>query len=297
MTEWKPIIGSIPPLNSIEWNEAFDKYKAFPEFQLKKSDMKLSGFKFIFFWEYFHRVLGRIIGLVFFFPFMYLLIRKRLNGYWSSRFLLGLILGGSQGLLGWYMVKSGLADRPDVSHFRLAAHFSLALLIMVYLYILLLKLKFNSKLFMKRKIPFFKSFIGLLIIQIVYGAFVAGLDAGVGYNTFPLMGESFIPKGLLAGQFLHKIIDTTVGVQFVHRVLGFGLLAFGIYYFYKSIFLRTMRSKLFPISLMIFVQFLLGVSTLILKVPVGMASMHQMGACFLVLLVTRAYFYQENKIS
>lgn len=295
MTEWKPILGTIPPMSVEEWNVAFDKYKQFPEFKLKKFDMKLDEFKSIFFWEYLHRVLGRLIGLVFFFPFLYLLVRKRLPVVWIKRFALALFLGGSQGLLGWFMVKSGLVERPDVSHFRLAAHFSLAVLILTYLYWLVLRLKFDAALFMHRRIPLFRTFMLVMVMQVIFGAFVAGLDAGIGYNTFPLMGDSFIPKGLLSFGFVDSFINTTMGVQFVHRLLGFVLLSFGVFYLIKSFLLRTMRSKLLPISIMIFLQFALGVGTLLMKVPINLASMHQMGACVLALLIMRAWFYQENK--
>ena len=134
MVDWKPIMGAIPPLNDAEWNKAFDMYKAYPEFKKVNFEMDLAGFKSIFFWEYFHRLFGRLIGLVFFLPYMYFLVRKELNSRLNLKLIIALLLGGSQGLMGWYMVQSGLVDRPDVSHFRLAAHLGLAFLILGYLY-------------------------------------------------------------------------------------------------------------------------------------------------------------------
>ena len=145
MVEWKPLLGIIPPLNDTEWIESFKKYQQYPEFQKVNHTMTLSEYKFIFFWEYFHRLTGRLIGLVFFFPMVYFWIKKYFVGNFKYKILLGFILGGAQGIMGWYMVMSGLIDRPDVSHFRLAAHFGLALLILSYLSWLIFDLYFERR--------------------------------------------------------------------------------------------------------------------------------------------------------
>lgn len=192
MVEWKPLMGAIPPLTEAEWLRVFDLYKQYPEYQKVNSGMELSEFKFIFFWEYFHRLFGRLIGVVFFIPYVYFLFKKKIEKKLNKKLFIAFILGGLQGLMGWYMVKSGLIDRPDVSHFRLAAHFGLALTIIGYIFwIILGQINFsNQKLIYYPKL--FWSLAILLVIlsvQIIYGAFVAGLDAGLAYNTFPTMGD------------------------------------------------------------------------------------------------------------
>jgi cytochrome c oxidase assembly protein subunit 15 len=296
MVEWKPLLGIVPPINETEWLVVFEKYKQFPEYQIVNQRMNLSEFKFIYFWEYFHRLFGRLIGLVFFFPLAFLLLKKRVNKLWAKRLILAFILGGSQGLLGWFMVKSGLVDKPDVSHLRLAAHFSLALIIMGYIYWLLLKLKDNSEKAFKFSENYLLYFSLFLIVQIIYGAFVAGLDAGMVFNTYPLMGNSFIPS-LLFSDGINMFINGNAGVQFVHRLIGLILLLNAIYIFFKGYTEASKQKKnaLYMLVAMTFVQFVLGVSTLVLKVPLALASMHQIGACILVLLTLRAiYIFAPN---
>lgn len=297
MVEWKPLLGIIPPLNETEWMVVFKKYQQFPEYQIINQRMNLAEFKFIYFWEYFHRLFGRLIGIVFFFPLAYLLIRKKLNKNWSKKLIFAFVLGGSQGLLGWFMVKSGLVDKPDVSHFRLAAHFSLALVIMGYIFWLLMSLK-DQTINKKNPSPInLTPFASLLVVQIVYGAFVAGLDAGMVFNTFPLMGKSFIPTGLFS-LGMDGFINGNAGVQFVHRVIGMLLLIYAIYFIFKSrkISERKESIALKMIAHMTVFQFILGVSTLVLKVPLVLASMHQIGACFLVLFTLRGiYIFAPNK--
>lgn len=292
MVEWKPLLGVIPPMSEVEWNIVFDKYKQFPEYQIVNQRMNLSEFKFIYFWEYFHRLFGRLIGLVFFFPLAFLLIRKKLNVLWRRRLILAFFLGGSQGLLGWFMVKSGLVDKPDVSHFRLAAHFSLALIIMSYIYWLMMKIKQSVLVKDTDKSHVnLMPFSMLLIVQIIYGAFVAGLDAGMVFNTFPLMGNSLVPPGLFASG-IEGFISGNAGVQFVHRVIGVSLLICAILLLRKAKNIKNRKEQiaLKMMSHMTFLQFALGVSTLIYKVPLVLGSLHQMGACVLVLFTVRAIF-------
>lgn len=297
MVEWKPLLGIIPPMNESEWTVVFEKYKQFPEYQIINQRMNLSEFKFIYFWEYFHRLFGRLIGLVFFFPLVFLLLRKKVNKSWAKRLIIAFLLGGSQGLLGWFMVKSGLVDKPDVSHFRLAAHFSLALVIMGYIYWLILKLiKGENRLF-KITNNSLLVFSILLVLQIVYGAFVAGLDAGMVFNTYPLMGKSFFPS-ILFSNGLNMFLNGNAGVQFIHRILGLALFAFAITFILKARKFedKTKRRSLMMVSHMTLLQFILGVSTLVLKVPLVLASMHQIGACILVLLTLRAiYVFAPSK--
>lgn len=291
MVEWKPLLGVIPPMNDVEWIAVFEKYKQFPEYQIVNHRMNLDEFKFIYFWEYFHRLFGRLIGLVFFFPLVFLLLKKKVNRVWAKRLIIAFLLGGSQGLLGWFMVKSGLVDKPDVSHFRLAAHFSLAILIMGYIYWLILKLtqNFDKSFRIVSKSMFVFSLI--LVLQIVYGAFVAGLDAGMVFNTYPLMGKSMVPSILFSGG-LDMFINGNAGVQFIHRVLGLSLLVFAFYFLIKAknIAEKSHKRSLKMVSHMTFLQFILGVSTLVMQVPLVLASMHQIGACILVILTLRAIY-------
>ena len=187
MVDWRPIMGVLPPMNQQEWQETFQKYQSYPEYQKINQDMDLEGFKRIFFWEYFHRLFGRLLGVVFFIPFALFVAKKQLSPSQIKKYSIAFILGGSQGLLGWYMVQSGLVSRPDVSHYRLAAHLLLALTIIGYLYWLILELKFEKRQFTwaNRNTGSVMSlfFLLLLIIQILYGAFVAGLDACLLYTS------------------------------------------------------------------------------------------------------------------
>jgi cytochrome c oxidase assembly protein subunit 15 len=296
MVEWKPLVGAIPPLSHSEWVIAFEKYKAFPEFQKINYEMSLSEFKSIFFWEYFHRLFGRLIGVAFFFPFAYLLIKKRLKQKQVIKFGVAFVLGGLQGLLGWYMVKSGLVDRPDVSHFRLAAHLGLAFLIIGYIYYLLLEIKHPDRVRSKQNTFRFlaSGFLALISLQIIYGAFVAGLDAGLTHNTFPKMGRVWVPDSIfhLQGLWLN-LIENTVMIQFVHRVIAWIILVIAILLWVKSKHSREFLQKraMQHITLMVFVQFLLGVATIVMYVPISIASLHQIGACCLLLLTVRFFFF------
>lgn len=306
MVEWRPLMGALPPLSDQEWERVYRLYQQYPEYKVVNQGMSLSEFKFIFFWEYFHRLTGRLIGLVFALPFFGFLLAGKLNGVWIKRLLLALLLGGSQGLLGWYMVKSGLVDRPDVSHYRLAAHFSLALIIMGYLYLLILRLKRESKIAREAALPrrlgdhllgawiVMYGFCSILAAQIVYGAFVAGLKAGVGFNTFPKMGKRWFPEFLFRSEDLAATwLESNAGVQFVHRWLGILLFCFALSFLIWG--LTKARATLFGKNLVflsggIFLQFFLGVMTLLSTVELSLASAHQMGACLVVLLTIKTLF-------
>lgn len=296
MVEWRPLVGSIPPLNDSEWVRVFEKYKAFPEYQKINSHMTLSDFKQIFFWEYFHRLWGRLIGIAFIFPFIYLAIRRKISKSLYPKLIIALILGGSQGVLGWYMVKSGLVSNPDVSHYRLCAHLILAFFILAYLTYIRLTLKFPSRSIVFSK-PLSKStliFSFLLTAQIVYGAFVAGLDAGLTHNNFPKMGSSWIPPEVNIANILNfEIFNNVVFVQYIHRILGWILLVLGAVIFFRCRNLddKLQQKSLLFLSLMIFVQFILGVSTLLLYVPITLGVLHQFGALILIFLITHSLFF------
>lgn len=296
MVEWKPIMGIIPPLHEQDWLEAFEKYKQYPEYKVLRPTMTLIEFKFIFFWEYFHRVIGRLIGIVFLLPLLFFHLKGWLTRTWKIKLWTGFALGGAQGLMGWYMVKSGLVDVPYVSHFRLAAHLGLAFFIFGYLYWLYLKLKcpteksFEPKLFKIANVGFI-----LLVVQILLGAFVAGLDAGWGYNTFPKMNGSWLPFEFT----LENLIMSKAGVQWLHRLWGVVLLSY-----FVAVWVWTVKQKstgfikaLSAWSILTVFQFIVGVLTLIWVVPVWLASFHQVMAFILIAVgLTSIYFsrYESN---
>lgn len=294
MVEWKPLLGAIPPMNEVEWNRVFDLYKNYPEYQKINVGMTLSEFKSIFFWEYFHRLFGRLIGVVFFFPYLYFVIRKRVPKQLNKKLFIAFVLGGLQGLMGWYMVKSGLVDRPDVSHFRLAAHFGLALLIIGYIFWII----FGQLIQTKNEFIFYpriyKLLFGLTIIlsvQIIYGAFVAGLDAGLAFNTFPKMGNNWIAEQAFTMSSVFKdIVENNATIQFIHRTIGWLILFFtsSIFFMGRGVQNITQRNSLKYLLVMVIAQFLLGVLTLIYLVPISLASMHQAGAVILLILTLKA---------
>jgi cytochrome c oxidase assembly protein subunit 15 len=226
IVDWAPIVGSIPPLNNADWQDAFNRYKQYPEYAQLRPDMTLSEFKQIYFWEYLHRMIGRLIGVVFLIPFIWFWIRGYLTRALTGRLLILFALGGLQGLMGWYMVSSGLVDRPDVSHYRLAAHLMLALTIFGCC------VWFANDLLARRKQPIeaesrasiqreLTGFGVLIVIQIFWGALVAGLNAGFVFNTFPLMNGGLLPpKGLSHDPLLINLVENLATVQWIHRVLA-----------------------------------------------------------------------------
>ena len=290
ISNYKLISGTIPPMNEVEWQEAFDLYKQYPEYQKLNNHFNLQDFKDIYFWEWLHRVIGRFIGLVFFLPFLYFLITKQLTKPTIKKSLILFGLGGFQGFLGWYMVKSGLVDNPDVSHYRLAAHFTTALITFAYTFWVILDILFPNK---KQINSGFRNLVRLglfiLIIQIIYGAFVAGLDAGFIHNFWPLMSEGkWIHETVYIEQspFLKNFIEGKSGVQFVHRMLAYLVCAMVFWIYYRAKLLGNLtKNQLLGINsllIMVIVQFVLGVFTLILQVPVWLGVAHQIGAFFLL---------------
>jgi len=294
MVDWRPVIGILPPLNELQWQEAFDAYKAYPQYQKVNTNMDLAAFKGIFYWEYGHRVLGRLIGIIFFVPFVILLWLGKVEKPMVPKLWLGLVLGASQGLMGWYMVKSGLIDIPRVSHYRLAAHLMLALVILAYLWWLVLALVRVKR---TSIVPPFRTLVytlaGLLTLQILYGAFVAGSRAGYGFNTFPLMNGELMPQLALQLEPLwHNLVDNNAMLQFLHRWLGAAIMALTIPVFVLGLRSGSAALKKTTMILMIVVfgQFMLGVLTLINVVPIGLASAHQAGACILLLVVVNLVY-------
>jgi len=290
MVDWNLFMGAIPPLNYQEWIEAFDQYKQYPEYQERNYMFNLSDFKKIFFWEYLHRMLGRFIGLVFIIPYIYFIIRKRFTKKLFIQSTILLFMGSLQGFFGWWMVKSGLVDQPDVSHFRLATHLITAFLTFSYTFWILLSLifpekkRFNKLLYKSSLILFF-----VVILQIIYGAFVAGLDAGQIYNTWPKMYDKWIAESVYAMTPIWKnFLYGLSGVQFVHRYLALiiTLIMLFIYIKAKKIELSTIENNVINIlAMIILLQILIGIFTLIYGVPIWLGIIHQLCA-FLLLAAT-----------
>ncbi len=289
ISNYKLISGTIPPMNEVEWQEAFDLYKQYPEYQKLNNHFSLEDFKDIYFWEWLHRFIGRLIGLVFFIPFLFFLIKRQLTKSTIKKSIILLGLGAFQGFLGWYMVKSGLVDRPDVSHYRLAAHLTVAFLTFAYTFWVALDLIFpNKKQINKSFRKLVRIGLTVLIIQIIYGAFVAGLDAGFIHNHWPMMNE---------GKFMHEtvyieqnplyknFIEGKSGVQFAHRILAYIVTIFIFIIWYKAKKMNLTKHQQTGVNsllIMVGIQFLLGVFTILLQVPVWLGVAHQVGAFFLL---------------
>lgn len=290
IVEWQPIAGIVPPLTDQAWHEAFDAYKAYPEYQHVNRGMTLDEFKGIFFWEYLHRLIGRLMGLVLGAPLIVLAWRRALTKPLLKRLIVVFLLGGLQGLVGWYMVKSGLVNMPRVSHYRLATHLAMAFFLFAYLYWTWLDLRARpaptageSRRGLARVSV---ALTALVAVQILYGAFVAGLRAGYGFNTFPLMDGSFVPKGawMMTPTWIN-FFENPATVQFVHRVLAWTLLVAVTLYWRATRRLGqhdSARRAASLLALAVTGQFALGVVTLLTVVPVALGALHQVGA-FLVL--------------
>ena len=292
MVEWKPVVGWIPPMNETEWQDQFQKYQQSPEYQKKNIGMSLDQFKSIFYFEFSHRVLGRLIGLAFLIPFLYFLIKRKIPRALTPQMIIMFILGGLQGVLGWYMVKSGLVNDPRVSQYRLTAHLISA--ITIYSYILwvalgLLKPSSSRQTVTIHPVNKFSIFVtALIVLQIMSGGFVAGTDAGLAYNTFPLMGDKFIPDGMMTIQpAIMNLFENIVTIQFNHRMIAY-LLIIIIPIFWLKMQRSDASAKTKQLShlllAMLAIQVALGVSTLLMHVPVSIASIHQGGGLVLLTL-------------
>ena len=294
ISNYKLIHGVIPPMNQQEWIEAFELYKQYPEYQKLHYHFNLEDFKDIYFWEWIHRVIGRLIGVVFIIPFLYFLFTKQLTKSTIKKAIILLLLGGFQGFMGWYMVKSGLVDRPSVSHYRLAAHLMTAFITFAYSFWVALDIIYKNNL--KPAVPKMKKWIWIgmivLILQITWGAFVAGLDAGFIHNYWPFMAEGkLIHETVYIEQkpLLKNFISGKSGVQFVHRYLAYFVVAAILIIWFKAkklVLTKAQQNGVNTLLIIVFVQFLLGVFTLIYQVPVWLGVTHQVGAFFLLATMT-----------
>lgn len=310
IVEWKPISGVLPPLGDAAWEAEFAQYRESPEYQKVNFGMTLAQFKVIFWFEYAHRLLGRSLGLVFLLPFLYFLFRGRIERPLVPRLVVVFIIGGLQGLLGWYMVKSGLVDHPEVSQYRLAAHLMVAIAVYGYMFWLALGLlgrpplpaaSIHIKTAPLKQLAWFVT--SLVLFTILSGAFVAGLKAGFAYNTFPKMGDTWIPPGLfLFEPFYLNFFENIVTVQFQHRVLAtLVLLSVLIFWLFAkrhalSHWTRIGSHLLVALAL---IQVGLGIGTLLLYVPISLAAAHQANALllFTVALFTNYSLQSHRKLS
>ena len=283
IVEWEPIVGTIPPLNDTDWNQVFDEYKGSPEYQLINFGMSLDEFKVIFWWEYFHRLLGRLIGFVFFVPFLFFLVTRRLNAELTGRLLGIFALGGLQGGMGWYMVASGLVDEPNVSQYRLTAHLGIAFLIFGAITWTAMSVLYPSRTNLSVPVrSMYKTSVAVsatLFLMVLSGGFVAGLQAGLIYNTFPLMGNSFIPPNLFAlTPFWTNFFDNMTTVQFDHRIIAY-ILAIMIPIFWFKLRRRDVSNRTKTLSNLLLgllaLQIVLGITTLIYHVPTVLGVAHQ----------------------
>jgi heme a synthase len=286
MVEWAPLFGILPPIGVEAWQTVFEKYQQFPEYQKVNFGMSLEDFKLIFWWEYGHRVLGRIIGLMFFVPFLFFLLKGLLNKQWAVRFVGLLVLGGLQGVMGWYMVVSGLVDDPHVSQYRLVAHLILA----VVIYSLILWYAFEF-LFEARQSGFSTAGVWsallpvVILLMIASGGFVAGTKAGFIINTFPTMNGEWLPSSVWAmTPGWRNLFENVVTIQFVHRCLAILVLLVAVVAVVKVLQRAPDDSSLGTewVVATVLIQIVLGISTLLNSVPVSLGATHQAGALFVL---------------
>lgn len=292
IVEWQPIIGTMPPITQNDWDELLEKYRATPQYQKVNKGMSVDEFKSIFWWEYFHRLLGRLIGVVFFIPFLYFLVKKKIDRPLGIKLAGIFVLGGLQGFMGWYMVMSGLVNDPHVSQYRLTAHLGLAFVIFAAMFWVAMGLlsphsdqqkKMYETLTGLRHFSF--SLTLLIFIMVLSGGFVAGIRAGLSYNTFPLMNGHFIPPDIFVLEpWYRNFFDNMATVQFDHRLIAW-MLAFLVPLFWfkaRRVELSvTTRLACHLFLMMLVIQISLGIATLLHVVPIPLAASHQGGALLL----------------
>ncbi len=298
ITTWDVVSGILPPLNNTQWEEVFNLYKEIPQFYLLNQNMTLDEFKVIFYWEYIHRILGRILGLLFLIPFLFIYFKKILNKEYNKNLFILFILILIQGAIGWYMVKSGLTENTTVSHYRLAIHLNLAFILFsaIFWYFLNIKSKKNKIFFnfnFENIVP--KVFIFLVFLQITFGAFTSGLDAGKVYQTWPLMNNYIFPDDISYADLISvQILNEPSFVQFIHRKLAYIIfiyvLLMSFFIFYKKD--RYMYNSIYFLLIMILIQIILGIFTLLSGAYIWIASLHQIST--IILLISSIYFYYNS---
>ena len=294
ITTWELFVGFVPPLTNDKWIDYFNLYKTIPEFNEQNYNMTLNEFKVIFWWEWGHRQLGRLIGLTVLLPLIFFSIK---NGFWIfKKYGLIFLLVCFQGFIGWYMVSSGLIDRVDVSHYRLSLHLVTAFIILSVIFWKFLKLTKIKTIYSSINTNLVKLFLFLLFLQLIIGAFVSGMDAGKVYNTWPMMGSSYFPDDSQFIEFLNlKVFDNPSIVQFIHRNLAY--LIVGIY-IYILLFTNlgkneVLRKPVIVIGVSLFLQIVLGIFTILSGVKIFYASLHQINSILIIL--STLYFLYTTK--
>ena len=282
ITEWELFKGFLPPLSQNDWLNYFELYKNIPEYTEQNYNMSLSEFKIIFWWEWAHRFLGRLIGIVFLIPLIYLFFKHDFN--FVKKYVLIFLLICLQGFLGWYMVSSGLVDRVDVSHYRLSIHLFVAFVILslvIWEFLLNINLK-KIKINFKTYLP--EIFLFLLFIQLILGAFVSGMDAGKIYNNWPLMGQNYYPDdSYFSDLFKLNAFDNPSIVQFIHRNMAYVILIFYLFIVFKfsKIKVKYINNIIYIIGIILFLQIFLGILTLLSGANIFYSSLHQINTIFL----------------
>jgi cytochrome c oxidase assembly protein subunit 15 len=292
ITEWKPLLGAIPPLNDADWVTAFEKYKEIPQYHVMNSGMSLAEFKAIYWWEWGHRFLGRFIGIAFALPFVFFWFTGRLKRGSGAKFLGVLALGGVQGFIGWYMVKSGLVDRIDVSQYRLALHLTTAFLILGLLVWLALEewpgSAHEAAGFVTPAIRRMGAFIvAIVVLQVVLGAFVAGLKAGFIYNTWPTMNGQWVPSDYWTTPAYLTFFESHAASQFNHRVMAYFVVLVILaeaWLVLRSPVARRVRTTGLLLACAVFAQVALGIATLLAHVPLELGVAHQGGGAIVFVL-------------
>lgn len=301
ITEWKPITGAIPPLSVETWQAEFDKYKEIPEYKLQNKGMSLAEFKVIYWWEWGHRQLGRLVGLIWAIGFLYFFIRKQIPKGWTGRLLFVGLLGGVQGAIGWWMVSSGLTGRMlDVASYRLATHLGLAFIILATLLWFAWQLqKSEMELFQSQRnkeqsmTNWMTVFLVLVFVQILSGALVAGIDAGRGYIDWPLMNGEFLPsESFDYAPLWSNFFENPALVQFNHRILGYVTIVMAFYLWFLSRRSANLKVKasVSIVLIAVFGQMILGIVTVLNSAPWQIAILHQLGAILVVVSVLNARF-------
>ena len=302
ITKWDLFSGIFPPISLDDWEKSFFLYKRIPEYKLINPSMTLDQFKIIYWWEYLHRLLGRAIGLLFILPLIYLTFKRKLSKKNLFSFYLIFFLMLLQGFVGWYMVKSGLVDRTDVSQYRLSLHLTLAIIIFCILFWNYLKNANQNNIESNIKISFYSPviFLIILILQISLGAFVSGLDAGQIYQSWPLMNQSYFPDDSMFSDLLSlKVFETPSLVQFIHRNVAYLMLVFFLvilFIVFKNNDLAYLRKSVILVFLFLLLQIFLGFLTIVFGAQIFLASMHQIGSVIL-LTATLILVYKNSRIN
>ncbi len=302
MVDWRPFLGAIPPLNKDQWLQVFNDYKQSPEFLFVNKNMTLEQFKFIFWWEWFHRFFARLIGVVFLFPFLYFYLTKHLDTFFYRRFFIIFTLGLIQAFVGWWMVKSGLQNDPYVSSYRLTFHLSNAVIIYALLFWTCLEyfhLKTKSFIDFKSKKFLILISIFLVFTTILSGGFMAGSHAGQSFNTYPLMNGKIIPDDIYLKEIgILNLFENTVTINFNHRwiaTLTF-IYTFSLFlYLFVSKFIELNKTIIFMVLFILSLQFFLGIMALLSNVAIQYASLHQGNSILLLSILLLAYFKSTTK--